>query len=99
MTTGERQELGKLVRLRAKLAKDDAERRGAWLLADVEQKLAAIYKAEDAAWADVVAEAEKAVKQAGARIAAICWERGIPKGFRPSIHLGWCGAGRTAQKR
>ena len=34
MTTGERQELGKVVRKRAKLAMHDAEQRGAWLPAN-----------------------------------------------------------------
>jgi hypothetical protein len=41
MTTGERLELGKLIRVHAKVAHSDADHRGAWLLADVEAKLAA----------------------------------------------------------
>jgi hypothetical protein len=41
MITGERQELGKLVRLRAKVAQTDAKHRGAWVLTGAKAKLAA----------------------------------------------------------
>jgi hypothetical protein len=98
MTAAERLELGKLVRLNAKVAKDDAEARGKWLVADVEAKLAAIYKSEDAAWADITAAAEKAVQEADAAIAAVCRERGIPEDFRPSLRLEWYGRGVNALK-
>ena len=96
MTAAERQELAKLVRLNAKVAKDDADARGKWLLADAEAKLSAVYKAEDEAWADITAEAKKAVAEADATIAALCRERGIPEDFRPALHLGWIGRGENA---
>src|SRR5262249_44599843 len=98
MTSGERQELCKLVRLRAKLAEEDAESRGAWLLADAEAKLAARYKQEDEAWAEITAAAEKAVAEADAVIAARCRERGVPEDFRPSISVGWWSRGENASK-
>jgi hypothetical protein len=98
MTVAERTELGKLVRLNAKVAKDDAEARGKWLLADAEAKLAARYKAEDEAWADITEAAEKAVEEADAAIAALCRERGIPEEFRPGLSLGWYGRGENASK-
>jgi hypothetical protein len=98
MTVAERQELGKLVRLNAKVAKDDADARGKWLIADAEAKLAAIYKAEDKAWADITAAAQKHVKAANAAIAALCRERCIPRGFRPSLHLGWYERGENEFK-
>jgi hypothetical protein len=98
MTAAERAELGKLVRLNAKVAKDDAEARGKWMLADAEAKLAAIYKAEDDVWADITALAERQVAEADAAIAALCRERGVPEDFRPQLHLGWYGRGQNASK-
>src|SRR5262245_8673801 len=98
MTNAERLELSKLVRLNAKVAKDDAEARGRWLLADAEEKLAAVYKVDDAAWAGITAAARKAVAEADAAIAALCRERGVPVDFRPELHLGWYGRGVNACK-
>jgi hypothetical protein len=98
MTSAERMELGKLVRLNAKVAKADAEARGKWLLADAEAKLAAKYKFEDEAWADITAAAEKAVREADAAIAAICRERGVPEEFRPSIQIGWFSRGENRKQ-
>ncbi|MGH7170242.1 MAG: hypothetical protein ACRELF_15030 [Gemmataceae bacterium] len=96
MTAAERQELGKLVRLNAKVAKADLDGRAKWLLADIETKLAARYKFEDAVWADITAAAKKAVKDADAQIAALCRERGVPEQFRPSIDLCWFSRGENA---
>jgi hypothetical protein len=98
MTAAERMELGKLVRLNAKVAKDDAEARGKWLLADAEEKLAARYKAEDEAWADITAEVNRRVEEADAAVAAICRQRGIPEEFRPSIQWYFSGRGENASK-
>jgi hypothetical protein len=98
MTAAERLELGKLVRLTAKVAKDDAEARGQWMLSDAEAKLAAIYKREDEAWADITQAAEKCVAEADAAIAALCRERGIPEDFRLQLHCGWYGRGVNASK-
>jgi hypothetical protein len=98
MTAAERQELGKLVRLNAKVAKDDAEARGKWMLADIEAKLAARYKIEDEAWADITAAAEQQVAEADAALAALCRARGIPEDFRPGLHLSWYNRGENASK-
>jgi hypothetical protein len=95
-TAAERLELAKLVRLNARVAKDDVQARGQWLLADAEAKLAAVFQADDAAWADVTAAAEKHVAEADAVLAALCRERGIPEEFRPSLHLSWYGRGENA---
>jgi hypothetical protein len=65
---------------------------------DAEAKLAAVYKAEDEAWADITAAAERTVKEADAAIAALCRERGIPEDFRPSLHLGWYERGVNASR-
>jgi hypothetical protein len=98
MTTAERLDLGKLVRLKAKVAKDDAEARGKELIADGESKLAAIYKEEDEAWADITEAAQKYAAKADAAIHALCCERGIPEEFRPSLRFVFFGRGENACK-
>jgi DNA replicative helicase MCM subunit Mcm2 (Cdc46/Mcm family) len=98
MTSAERTELSKLVRMSAAVAKADAEAHGKAVLADAEAKLAAEYKREDEAWADIVETAEKQIADADATIAAVCRERGIPENFRPGIHLGWYSRGENAFK-
>jgi hypothetical protein len=98
MTKAERQDLWKLVRFNAKVAKDGAEARGKWLLADVEAKLAAKYPAEDQAWADIVRAARKYVHKADAVIAALCRERGVPEEFRPRLNVSWWERGENAIK-
>jgi hypothetical protein len=98
MTAAERQELSKVVRFNAKVAKADVEAHGKQLLADAEAKLAAIYEAEDAAWADITATVRRHVAEADAAIAALAAERGIPKKFRPSIGWYFLGRGENSDK-
>jgi hypothetical protein len=98
MTAAERQELGKLVRLNAKVAKDDAEARGKWMLADAEAKLAARFKQEDQAWADITEAVEKQIAEANAAVNAIAAQRGIHEDFRPSVNWYWDGRGENKFK-
>jgi hypothetical protein len=98
MTAAERDSLYRLVRDRAKVAKADAEARGKWMLAEVEAKLAARFKADDEAWADMTAAAEKAVEEANAKIALVCRERGIPEEFRPQMGSLWLSRGENGMK-
>ena len=98
MTRGERTELATLVKMRARVAKDDIGSRQAQLLADVEAQLAAHYSPRHEAWADVTEQAEKMVKSVDADIAARCRELGIPERFRPSINVAWYGRGENADK-
>lgn len=98
MSRSERVELAKVVRLRARVAKDDVGVREAQLLADVEQQLAARYKATHEAWAEVTAAAKAAVGAADAEVARRCRELGIPEEFRPSLGLSWYGRGENADK-
>src|SRR5262249_18947165 len=81
-----------------KVAKEAAEARGKWLLADVEEKLAARYQFGDKVWADVTDDANRAVKEADAKVAAICRARGIPEEFRPGLQLSWYDRGENAMK-
>src|SRR5688572_20805225 len=97
MTKGERTELAKLVRQRAKVAKDQAAQRAAELRADFEQQLAAIYKPEDdPIWKQLHARALDVVVEAKEQLAERCRELGIPKSFAPDLNLHWFGRGENA---
>lgn len=96
MTRKEREDLGRVARMRAKVAKDGVVQREAELLADVEAQLAAIYKAGDPAWKEIIAQAKQAVAAADAEIAEICRQRGIPEEFRPRLIADWYGRGENA---
>lgn len=99
MTSKERAELGKLLRLRGTVAKADLKARGAEQLAIVEQQLSATYRASDTAWADLTAAADAAVTTADAAIAERCKVLGIPAEFRPGIHLGWYSRGQNEEAK
>jgi hypothetical protein len=84
------------VRLRARNAMNAADERGAWMLADVEAKLAAKYKFDDTTWSSLTTEAKNFVAETDERIAKICRDRGIPEDFRPEIDLSWYDRGENA---
>lgn len=102
MTSAERTQLHQMANKRAKVAKADADVRAKVLLADVEAKLAARFKKDDAAWKEMVEEAEATVRQVNAdveaKLADICRRRGIPDEFRPHYQLysGWMSRGENA---
>jgi len=85
MTKSERDSLAKLVRARAKVAKNEIESHAAWIMATVEAQLAARYPENHPAWAEVTEHANRAVAEANDHIAQRCRELGIPERFRPSI--------------
>lgn len=96
MTKGERDELAKLLRAHANVAKKMADQRAAELLADGEKQLAAIYRVDADAWSDLTATAQAAVRKADAQLAKRCEEMGIPPEFRPSLSVSWYGRGENA---
>lgn len=98
ISKGERDDLVRLAKARARVAKASVEQRQAELLADVEDQLAAIYDPMDAAWAHIVKAAEKVVRDGDIVIARICEERGIDPKLRPSMHLSWYGRGESAMR-
>ena len=79
MTKGERNSLERLMRDRAKVAKDDIESHAAMVMANVEAQLAARYPENHPAWADVTEHAERAVTEANIQIAQRCRALGIPE--------------------
>jgi hypothetical protein len=90
MTKGERENLARLIRQRAKLGKTTASQRAAELRAELEQQLDRRYSFDDdAVWNEAYTAAEQAVAQAKVAIAKRCEQLGIPEQFRPDIGSGW----------
>jgi hypothetical protein len=98
MTKSERDALGRLMRDRAKLAKDDIEIHAGRVLANIEAQLAATYPENHAAWADVTEHARRVIAEADTQIAQRCCELGIPERFRPSTDCCWYNRGENAMK-
>lgn len=98
MTKTERNELSRVVRMRAKVAKDDADLQGARLLADFEAQLTTQYPENHPAWASITSAARQAVTEADQKISRICQEVGIPAEFRPGISFSWARRGENAFK-
>jgi len=96
MTRSEREDLSRVVRLRAKVTKASLETLAADRRADVEAQLSAIHRADAEQWKEITAAAKRAVQAADAQIARICDERGIRQEFRPSLVLNWYGRGENA---
>ncbi len=89
MNKSERDDLIRLVRLRAKQARTDAETRAKILAAEVEDLMAGQFEAEDELWAQAVAIAEKAAVRANELIAEQCALLGIPAQHAPGLELRW----------
>ena len=98
MTKAEREELRKVVRSRAKVARGVSEARASELLADFERQIAARYPDNHPAWSDLTAHAKREVEKVDAQIAEICRRMGIPPEFRPEIRVAWYGRGESAVK-
>ena len=98
MSSAERSELSKVVRIRSRLAKKEVDVLVARLLANVEQQLAARFSEDHKRFADVTAEARKVIEQSDKEIAKRSKEMGIPEQFRPGLELIWIGRGENAFK-
>lgn len=97
MTKTEREELKRLARERARVAKADAHRRTADLKAMFEQELLTMYDYNrDEVWKQAVEEAQAAAKVAQEKIAARCEELGIPVAFAPTVNFSWQAQGPVA---
>jgi hypothetical protein len=89
MTKADRDDLLRLARARAKLAKVKAAEREKILVAEVEDLLVAEFEAEDQLWAEAVTVAEEAARKANEHITAQCELLGIPPRHSPRLVLGW----------
>lgn len=97
MTKGEREELKRLARERARVAKQDTQRRTADLKAMFEQELLTMYDYNrDEVWKDAVEAAKKAGEEAAHIIAVRCEELGIPAAFAPRLTVNWHQQGPAA---
>ncbi|CAG4900985.1 hypothetical protein [Paraburkholderia saeva] len=93
MTTKERDTLREAVRLRARVAKADIDKRAAMLRAETEAQLSARYKADDDRWAKLVDHAARVGREADAELLRICKAEGIPLENRPSFRSGFVDRG------
>lgn len=100
MTKGERDELARLVRMRARVAKDQATTRGAEMLAEFEAQVATDYHLNDQeVWKEAASVVAAAIEHANARISERCRELGIRDEFAPSIRSGWIERGEHSSRR
>jgi hypothetical protein len=93
MNKSEREQLAKLARQRARLAKTEAAEREKILLSETEDLLSAEFRARDDLWAQATAIAEEAARKANDQILAQCEMLGIPASGAPSLRLVWLDRG------
>jgi hypothetical protein len=98
MSSAERSELAKLVRLRSRVARNEVMASIGTKLAHFEAQLAATYDKYDEHWAELSKEADAKVKQLDAELAKRCRELGIPDRFRPELDVRWYRRGENATK-
>lgn len=89
MSKSDRDQLIRVVRLRAKQAEREADMRQKVLAAEVKDQLAAQFDAHNAMWAEAVTIAEEAAAKANAHIRAVCADLGIPGKDAPQLGLSW----------
>jgi hypothetical protein len=85
----DRDELLRLARSRARLAKAEAAQREKLLLSEVEDLMAAEFEARDELWAGATVIADEAARKANEQIAAQCSLLGIPAKYAPTLELHW----------
>jgi hypothetical protein len=95
MTGRERSDLAKIVRGRARLAKEETDTVAASREADFEAQLAKRYGRYHEAWQAAYEQAEQAVTELNERIRAEFEEGGVPVEFAPSAHMLWSSRGEN----
>lgn len=99
LSRNETHDLGMILKDRAKVLKAHVEHQAALVMADFEQKIAAIYSFnQDDIWKKAMAAATEAVQRANEEVSRRCKEMGIPDSFAPYIGVGWVGRGENAVK-
>lgn len=97
MTKGEREELKRLARERARVAKHDAQRRTADLKAMFEHQLADAYSFNsEESWSSVVMVAREECAIAQEKISERCKDLGIPLAMHPVVSFDWQSRGPYA---
>jgi hypothetical protein len=85
----EREQLAKLARQRARLAKSEAVEREKILISEVHDLMSAEFSAQDKLWTAAVAIAREAADKANDLIRAQCIDLGIEARYAPELQLGW----------
>jgi hypothetical protein len=98
MSRTERDDLGRVARMRLKVAKAKVEQRKKELRADVEAKLSAIYQADHEKFARLTARMGEKEKEWRQEAAAISREEGILERFAPQPSVSWYGRGENASR-
>lgn len=97
MSKGEREELQRLVRNRARVLKSAAKERSAKMLAEFESEMAASYSFDhDEVWKEAYELAQREVAKAQQAVARRCAALGIPAEFAPGLSLAWVGRSQNA---
>jgi hypothetical protein len=96
MTKGEREELIRITKSRARLAKAGVDQHKAELLADFEQQMARMYDPQEEAFQQVTQEAQEMVYNYNKLIEERCAELGIPAKLRPGLHISWFSRGENS---
>ena len=98
LTRAERTDLQRVARMRAKVARNGIDAAKAERLHVFERELQARYGADDAALADLTAQAEAQVRAVDEELAKRCEAMGIRPEFRPSLRVWWSSAGENSSK-
>lgn len=88
MTKAERADIGRMVRLTARVARDEVEVLQAARIADFEQELATTFDSDAEILADLLREAGQTVARLDAELGRRCQAQGIREEFRPKIVVG-----------
>ena len=89
MNRADREQLAKLARQRARLAKSEAVEREKILHSEVHDLMSAEFAAQDKLWAAAVAIAKEAADKANDLIRAQCLDLGIAAKYAPELTIGW----------
>ncbi|MGF6481983.1 hypothetical protein [Paraburkholderia sp. JPY419] len=98
ITAKERDALRETVRLRARVAKADIDRRAALLRAEAERKLSETFDADDERWREAVAIAMAKATAATAEMQAALLRDGVPRENLPSLNVLFNDRGSYALK-
>jgi hypothetical protein len=93
MTKSEREQLAKLARARARLAKSEAAEREKILLSEAEDLLTAEFSAQDEMWAETLKIGEEGDRRRNEWIRAQCAKIGIPPPGAPQRVTMWLSRG------
>jgi hypothetical protein len=96
MTPQERQQLRQLMRIREQRAKRQVEAFASERLAQFEQEMATIYRADDERWARISRAVGQLEQEANAELRRVCEAEGIREEFAPSFHSYFSGRSQNA---